>query len=130
MHPETRTEVTIAQHFYWKVCVILYQESRAPTNVSTIKYGQVPPKPRPEIVPWHICIDLIGPHKVGEDITAMRKDKNGERARVIKKAPILWCLTIDPATGWFIVESTIVHPGEAANELEINCSNGILCPLK
>lgn len=141
MHPgETRTEATIAQHFYWKglrntvlrVCKACDTCQR--TKVSTIKYGQLPPKPRPEIVPWHtLCIDLIGPYKVGEDITAMRKDKNGERKRVvIKKAPILWCLTmIDPATGWLeIVRIDDRSSGEAANELEINWFNRYPLPTE
>jgi hypothetical protein len=56
------------------------------TAVSTIKYGQVPPKPRPEIVPLHtLCIDLIGPHKVGEDITAMKGQERRTRASWSRK---------------------------------------------
>jgi hypothetical protein len=66
------------------------------TAVSTIKYGQVPPKPRPEIVPLHtLCIDLIGPHKVGEDITAM-KGQERERERHDQESTYLMVSDYDP----------------------------------
>jgi hypothetical protein len=80
MHPgETRTEATIAQHFYWKgmrttvldackKCDICQR-----TKQGVLKYGKLPPKSNVEQVPWHtLCVDLIGPYKVGEDISRTR----------------------------------------------------------
>ena len=94
-HPgETRTELTIRQHFYWKnlrddvVNHCKKCERCQITKRKTIKYGHVPEK-EAETEPWDkLCVDLIGPYKVPQP--------KG-------KAPItLWCLTmIDPATGWF-----------------------------
>ncbi len=92
-HPgETRTELTIGQHYYWKnmrktvqsvcktcgVCKL--------TKPKTQKYGLLPPK-EAEVTPWKtVCIDLIGDYKFGHG----------------KKQANLSCLTmIDPATGWF-----------------------------
>jgi NADH:ubiquinone oxidoreductase subunit len=96
LHPgETRTELTIAQHYYWKgmrqdiqkvcrsctVCLEMKRKGK--------QYGLLPAK-TPEVIPWHtLCIDLIGPYKFGY------KDNEVK----------LHCLTmIDPATGWFEIE--------------------------
>ena len=93
-HPgETRTEMTIRQHFTWKnlredirkicgqcpTCQLTKRHSK--------KYGKLPPK-EPEEIPWDIlCVDLIGPY------TMVKKGR---------KKLTLWCVTmIDPATGWF-----------------------------
>ena len=93
LHPgETRMELTIGQHFYWKkmrdtikhtcgkcaVCQLTKPRSR--------KYGLLPEKTA-EVIPWKtVCIDLIGPYSIGTG----------------KYATQLHCLTmIDPATGWF-----------------------------
>ena len=59
-----------------------------------------------ETIPCHtLCVDLIGPYKIGKD----------------KKQKILHCLTmIDPATGWF--EMTSISQKKAdyvANYLEM-----------
>jgi RNase H-like domain found in reverse transcriptase/Integrase zinc binding domain len=94
-HPgETRTESTIAQHYYWRnlrndvrdVC------SRCPTcqknKKPTQKLGLLPAKDDPaEYTPWDkLCVDLIGPYTI--------------KIRP-KKELTLWCVTmIDPATGW------------------------------
>ena len=112
LHPgETRTELTIGQHFYWKG--IREQVARVckgceicrRTKVQTKKYGLLPAK-APDVLPWHtLCIDLIGPYKIGKDQNEVQ----------------LHCLTmIDPATGWFeIVETPNRRADEVANLLEM-----------
>jgi transposase InsO family protein len=93
-HPgETRTELTIRQHFDWKglratvhsVCKKCGTCQKA--KVTNQKYGKLPPK-EAEANPWDtLCVDLIGPYKI---------------KRKGKKELVLWCLTmIDPVTGWF-----------------------------
>ena len=91
-HPgETRTEMTIVQHCYWPNMRLICKDicSRCArcqmAKKITKKMGLLPEK-QAEAVPWQkVCIDLIGPYKVG-------KDKNEKT---------LWCLSmIDPATGW------------------------------
>ena len=94
-HPgETRTEMTIKQHFWWRgltttvrnVCskCVTCQTTKRTHNS---KYGQLPAK-EAEAEPWDkLCVDLIGPYKF--------KQPNS------KKDVDLWCATmIDPATGW------------------------------
>jgi hypothetical protein len=140
MHPgETRTEATVAQHFYWKglrttvinackKCDICQQ-----TKTASLKYGKVPAKKGPEIVPWHtLCINRIGPYKIGQDqmITVQKK---GERAKkVTQPAPILWCMTmIDPATNWLEIARIDDRSSmEAANELEITWFNRYPLPTE
>ena len=109
---ETRTELTMAQHYCWvgmrntvvktcKACVVC-KEFKKRQN----KYGKLPPK-EPECIPWHtLCIDLIGPYKFGKG-----KDEFQ-----------LQCLTmIDPATGWFeIVEVPKKRADYISNLIEIN----------
>ncbi len=92
-HPgETRMELTIGQHYYWKNMRKTIQSAcrscgicRA-TKPKSQKYGHLPPKDA-EVSPWKtVCIDLIGDYKFGKG----------------KKQVNLSCLTmIDPATGWF-----------------------------
>ena len=93
-HPgETRTELTISQHFTWKnlrkmvhkVCTTCH--TCQTTKRTKKKYGHLPPK-EAEGIPWEtLCVDQIGPYKI-------------KRKR--KSTLELWCLTmIDPATGWF-----------------------------
>ena len=103
-HPgETRTELTIKQHFTWpnmrkdvhKVC------SRCDTCLLTKRnnkrnYGLLPEK-KAESEPWEIlCVDLIGPYPIP---TVGRRKKN-------EPAPLqLWAVTmIDPATGWLEIK--------------------------
>ena len=118
MHPgETRTELSIAQHYYWKglttsvkaVCTkCLACKLSKPSNK---KYGHLPPKPEAEIIPWRTCcIDLIGPY------TFSKKDNPSED----KNATTLICLTmIDPATGWFeIIETPDKRADTIANLFE------------
>ena len=91
-HPgSTRTEDTIAQHFYWegmrktvrKTCGACDQCQRTKRYIK--KYGKLPVK-QAEIKPWQtLCVDLIGPYKIG------KKNKQVK----------IWAITmIDPATGW------------------------------
>jgi len=113
LHPgETRMELTLGQHFTWtgmrktiqsvcKACRVCKEAKCGPK-----RHGIMPPK-SPETIPWHaLCVDLIGPHKIGKG----------------KKQIILHCLTmIDPATGWFeIAEIPSKRADEVSNALEIN----------
>jgi len=74
------------------------------------KCGLHPPKPTPEIVPWHtLCVDLVGPYEFG----------------IKKKTETcieLDCLTmVDPATGHFeAVEIGKKHAITTANWLEFH----------
>jgi hypothetical protein len=96
MHPgETRTELTIGQHYTWKGMRKTVQDvcrrcaSCQLNKTSTLKMGVIPEKTVEEI-PWErVCIDLVGPYTIGDD---KRKDN----------VTTLHCLTmIDPVTGWF-----------------------------
>ena len=94
-HPgETRTEMTIKQHFWWRSLTTTVRNvcSKCVTCQTTkrthnSKYGQLPAK-EAEAEPWDkLCVDLIGPYKF--------KQPNS------KKGVDLWCATmVDPATGW------------------------------
>ena len=97
MHPgETRTELTMGQHFTWVGMRATVQdickrcESCQLNKPKPTKMGLLPEKKIDgELVPWdRVCIDLIGPYTIGE----------GHPDTVAR----LHCLTmIDPATGWF-----------------------------
>jgi len=74
MHPgEQRLELTIAQHCAWiglrctcmRVCRRC--ENCAVRKKRDQKKCLLPPKPNPEITPWHtLCVDLVGPCKSGD----------------------------------------------------------------
>ena len=110
-HPgETRTELTIGQHFHWEgmrktVEAVCKKCGSCQINKKkNKKYGHLPVK-NAEVIPWHtLCIDLIGPYKVG----------HGRQQRE------LHCLTmIDPATGWFEIAPIDNKQADVvANELE------------
>ena len=96
-HPgETRTELTMGQHFCWKGMRNTVQDvcKRCPTcqinKTSWKKYGELPPK-QAEVTPWKtLHIDTIGEYSI--DVKVKGKSKTLK----------LRCLTmIDPATGWF-----------------------------
>ena len=108
---ETRMELTLGQHYYWKgMRKTITDTCKACTVCRTQKarskkYGELPPKPVVESIPWHtLCIDLIGPYKIGSG----------------KHETVLHCMTmIDPATGWFeICEINDKAADEIANRLE------------
>ena len=108
---ETRMELTIGQHYTWTGMRRTITETCRACNVCKRlkkrlkKYGTIPPKKSPETIPWHtLCIDLIGPYKIGKG----------------KHEVKLHCMTmIDPATGWFeIVEIADKQADEIANRLE------------
>jgi hypothetical protein len=113
MHPgETRTELTMAQHYTWigmkntvqRVCQ--HCPSCQLTKSKTLQYGHLPPK-QVETRPWErLCIDLIGPYTIGS------KRKGDEIT--------LHCLTMmDPVTGWFeIAEVPSKRADIIANILE------------
>jgi Integrase zinc binding domain len=96
-HPgETRTELTIGQHFYWKGMPNTVQDvcKRCPTcqinKTLWKKYGEISPK-QAEVTPCKtLHIDTIGEYSVDVKIKG--------KTKTLK----LRCLTrIDPATGWF-----------------------------
>ena len=110
MHPgETRTELTIGQHYTWKgmrktVQSVCQRCKACQLNKPKLrKLGHVPPKTAEEI-PWErLCIDLIGPYTIGNP-----KKKNHTT---------LHCLTmIDPVTGWFEI---VEIPAKTADEVAI-----------
>ena len=118
MHPgETRLEFTIAQHYTWVgLRPTVQRVIKACPNCelckkNSKKYGLLPPKPTPEIIPWHtLCIDLIGPHDFGA-----KNEKEPEKDTFVQ----LHCLTmIDPATGFFeCCEIMRKHADYIANSL-------------
>jgi transposase InsO family protein len=90
---ETRTELTMAQHYAWKgmrntVVNVCKRCHMCQVNKPKLRpVGHLPPK-KAEEGPWEtLCIDLIGPYTIqGAD----------------KEELTLHCLTmIDPVTGWF-----------------------------
>ena len=123
-HPgETRTELTISQHFYWKnlrktvhsvcskchTCQFLKRGKK--------QYGKLPAK-EAESTPWEtLCIDLIGKYQFttkGGGREYKMKTKNGNT--VYLQAVTM----IDPATGW--VEIRAVQSARAdlvANQVEL-----------
>jgi hypothetical protein len=112
LHPgETRMELTMGQHHCFKgMRNTIVRVCRACNDCKRLKarnkkYGKIPPKPTPEIIPWHtLCIDLIGPYTIGTG----------------KHKTVLHCLTmIDPATGWFeVVAIDEKKADEVVNRLE------------
>ena len=112
MHPgETRTELTIGQHYYWKNMRDTIKRICSTCRICQLtkprlrKFGQLPEK-EADAIPWkQLCIDLIGPYTVGK--------KQYETT--------LWCLTmIDPATGWFEIAQIPDKSSETvANVLEM-----------
>jgi hypothetical protein len=115
MHPgETRMELTIGQHYYWKNLRTTIKHVCGRCNVCQLtkpklrKFGHLPEK-QADVIPWkQVCIDLIGPYKIGSE-------KNKQYATT------LHCLTmIDPATGWFeIVEIPDKSSQTVANAFEM-----------
>ena len=110
MHPgETRTELTIGQHYTWRGLRKTVQsvcqrcQSCQLNKPKKLKLGLLPPKTCEE-VPWErLCIDLVGPYTIGDP---KRKDH-----------AILHCLTmIDPVTGWFEIAEI---PSKSADEVAI-----------
>jgi transposase InsO family protein len=93
MHPgETRTELTMGQHFTWEGMQKAIQQACKRcqqcqlTKPKVRQVGHLPAKVAEE-GPWErLCIDLIGPYIIGS---------KGNESK-------LHCLTmIDPVTGWF-----------------------------
>jgi len=70
------------------------------------KTGLLPPKPTPEIIPWHaLCVDLAGPCKFGDE---KKPETHIE----------LHCVTMaDPATGFF----ETVEIGQKTADVTANC---------
>ena len=90
---ETRTDITLHQHFDWKgprtkfhdVCKKCQTCQRA--KKTNQKCWKLPPK-QAETHPWDtLCVDLIGPYKIP-----------GKRNPLLK---LRYVMMIDPVTGWF-----------------------------
>jgi len=97
MHPgEQRLELTTAQHCTWlglkPTCERACKRCKncAASKKRDQKLGLLPPKPNPEIIPWHtLCIELVGPYKFVDP-------KKPETCIE------LHCVTMtDPVTGFF-----------------------------
>ncbi len=123
MHPgETRTEMTIAQHYYWHnmrqtVLDVCKKCKKCQLTILKKKKHAHLPEKEADAIPWKtLCIDLIGPYTIGDPA---KKDKNGN---IIKESTeiTLHCLTmIDPCTGWFeIAEIENAKADEVANVLQ------------
>jgi len=118
-HPgETRLELTLRQHYDWRgLRADVVRTCRAcPTckvrKKRDSKLGKLPAKVA-EHIPWHtLCIDLVGPYRIGKYDKDPKKNKQVE----------LHCLTmIDPATGWFeICEIDSKRADYIANYLEFH----------
>jgi len=117
MHPgEKRLELTTAQHHTWiGLCTTCISACKRCANCAVCKKqdkkcGLLPPKPTPEIIPWHTsCVDLVGPYKFG----------NPEKPETHIE---FHCMTmIDPATGFFdMVDVGQKTADVTANWLEIH----------
>mgnify|MGYP000473878471 FL=1 len=103
-HPgETRTELTIAQHFYWKnlrktvqdVCSTCDVCQRLKRNKKN--YGKLPPK-QAEATPWQtLCVDLIGRYKLDPKGGGKKYEMTTEKGSTVYLQAVTM---IDPATGW------------------------------
>ena len=134
-HPgETRTELSINQHFYWKnlrktvhdVCSKCDACQRLKRGKK--KYGKLPPK-EAEAQPWDtLCVDLIGKYqfttKGGGAEYKISPPPSNEKYKLKTKngnTVYLQAITmIDPATGW--VEIRAVPSARAdlvANQVEL-----------
>ena len=92
MHPgETRTELTVTQHYCWigmhdtvtRVCQKCASCQLFKTDQR--KLGHLPEK-TPEMIPWDkLCIDLIGPYKIGKVKT--KKGKPDDHSKVTNYMP-------------------------------------------
>jgi len=117
MHPgEQRLELTMVQHCTWiglkPTCVRVCKncENCAASEERDRKIGLLPPKPTPEIIPWHtLCVDPVGPCKFGDE---KKPETHIE----------LHCVTMtDPATRFFkMVEIGQKTADVIANWLEIH----------
>ena len=125
MHPgQDRLECAIAQHYTWlglrRTCIDVCQacELCKVAKKQTRKCGKLPPKPTPEIIPWHaLCADAIGPCSFGPEHAG-----TGTNKRKNPHCTTLQCLTmLDPATGFFeVVEIDEKKADHIANILEMN----------
>jgi len=113
-------EFTKAQHYTWVgLRPTVQRVIKACPNCelckeNSKKYGLLPPKTTPEIIPWHtLCVDLIGPYNFG-----VKNKKEPEKDTFVQ----LHCLTmIDPATGLFeCCEIMRKRADYIANHLEIS----------
>ena len=126
LHPgETRTEATIAQHYFWKGMRDTVKKAcaRCPTcqltKKTSQKLGHLPSK-KAEIRPWEtLCIDLIGPYTI--KFPRMPKTRKNSKSKPQPVELTLHCLTmIDPATGLFeIAQVKNKRADHVANVLEL-----------
>jgi len=117
MHPgEKRLELTTVQHHTWiglsvaSISACKRCANCAASKKRDKKHGLLPPKPTPEIIPWHtLCMDLVGPCKFGNE----KKPETHVEFHCIAM--------IDPATGFFdIVDISQKTADVIASWLEIH----------
>ena len=123
-HPgETRTELTIGQHFYWKglrksvhdicskchTCQFLKRNKR--------NYGKLPAK-QAETQPWDtLCIDLIGKYRMTPNKGGRKYAMKGKKDNDVYLQAITM---IDPATGWIEIRSVPEARADlVANQVEL-----------
>ena len=134
-HPgETRTELSISQHFYWKnlrkTVHEIYTKCKTCQFLKRNKkqYGKLPPK-EAETIPWDtLCVDLIGKYQFTPkgggkkfQIPSKGDEKKYKMTTKSGKSVYLQAVTmIDPATGW--IEIRTVPSARAdlvANQVEL-----------
>ena len=103
-HPgETRTELTIGQHFYWNslqksvhnICPNCYMCRFLKHNKR--KYGTLPAK-QAETQPWDtLCIDLIGKYRMTPNKGGRKYAMKGKKDKDVYLQAIIM---IDPAPSW------------------------------
>ena len=102
-HPgETRTELTIAQHFYWKNLRKTVQDVCSTCDVCQClkrnkkNYGKLPPK-QAEATPWQtLCVGLIGRYKLDPKGGGKKYEMTTEKGSTVCLQAVTM---IDPATG-------------------------------
>ena len=70
--------------------LLVYSAPPLRTKRAKNKYAKVPPKRNPELIPWNmICIDLVGPYKIGSD----KYSGSGKNRKLVEEAPKIHCLS-------------------------------------
>ena len=123
-HPgETRTELTIGQHFYWKglqksvhdICSKCHTCQFLKRNKKN--YGKLPAK-QAETQPWDtLCIDLIGKYRMTPNKGGRKYAMKGKKDKDVYLQAITM---IDPATGWIEIRSVLEARADlVANQVEL-----------
>ena len=123
-HPgETRTELTISQHYYWKNLRKTVHEVCSKCDACQFlkrnkkQYGKLPPK-KAETNPWDVlCVDLIGKYQFSPKGGGKEYQLETQKGHSVYLQAVTM---IDPATGW--VEIRAVPSARAdlvANQVEL-----------